>query len=397
MKILKKIHLILLITAALLSLTACATVSEESYPPIEARLWASSYQQAVLGVTASIYDDYAVYYSPEEFSVLLEDYYGTFAGVGIYISSEEEGITRVVGVMDDYPAQQAGMEIGDIIIEVDGNICAGLNSDIVASFLRGDPDSQVEVLVERAYDDGSSEQILLTITRAIIETISVEGQFLAAYPTIAYFNIYTFTENTPQEFADIFNDLEATGDIEGLILDLRNNSGGSFYAAMDIADFFVEDGEPIVWEKQINGEIEHISQDGSLQNLPVICLQNQGTASASEVLIGALRDHQVATLIGERTYGKGITQILEPLSDSSGIKYTASRYFTPSKYDLHQQGLEPDIKIEVDPDILYEEYFDPNNVNNQHMIAAIEVLSKELKLTTAAPITDTDNTDTEAD
>jgi carboxyl-terminal processing protease len=373
--LLKKFLLPFALVAALMLLAACAQELAPDTRAIDALAWAGSLRAATLSVTADITDYYAAYFTPDEFRLMMDDYNGSFAGIGIYLDQDEQGRSLVVALMPGRPAQAAGLEAGDIIVAVDGLATAGQELEFVMMRLRGEEGTKVNIDMLRERPEGNVNYSA-TITRAVIESDSLSGQFLEKQPAIAYINVYAFTERTPHEFYDLLTKLYDEREILGLILDLRNNGGGSFGAAMALADFFIPKDEPIVWEKTYGGELCHRSYDGGLNDMPVVCLQNEFTASASEVLIGALKDYGVATVVGAVSFGKGITQIMENLPDGGGIKYTRSRYYTPLKYDLHGRGIEPDVEINVPEDTTYEEYFEPDNVNNIHIQKALEELGK---------------------
>ena len=358
----------------------CAQEMRQDYGEhIDAGPWAVAFRDAALATGAELTDKYASYFTPDEFRLMLDDYNGSFAGVGIYMNQEEDGRVRVVSVMPDRPALAAGLEAGDIILMVDGETVDGLDLDSVALRLRGEEgtDVTVSLLREREEED---YRYTVTITRALIINESMKGELLRGHKGIAYIHLYDFTENTPREFYELLVELDSEQILRGLILDLRSNGGGSFGAAITIAGFFVPKGEPIVWEKTYGGEVCHRSRDGALQKLPVICLQNEYSASASETLIGALMDHEIATVIGNTSYGKGITQILEPLTTGGGVRYTQSRYYTPLKYDLHGKGLTPHIVVETPENVTYDEYFDPYNEHNEHMKKALAALYGRLPM-----------------
>ena len=350
-------------------------------------------EAAAANVLEYVFDEYATYFSPEQFQRLLESFRGYFAGIGIQMMQDDEGNTIVSSAMPDRPALAAGVEGGDIIVMVDGEIMAGLPINDVLSRIRGEEGTDVEIVFRRQTGDGYYEYTVV-ITRVIIESTSVRGQLLENYPGIAYIQVYDFTQNTPEEFVNIFNQLHSEHlelhngqELGGLILDLRSNSGGSFNAAISLAQFFVPDGLPIVWEKIYGDYIYHNSRGGGqLTNLAVVCLQNGFTASASEVFIGALRDHGIAEVVGDTSFGKGVTQVLRDLPHGGGIQYTQSRYFTPNHFDLHNRGLEPDVLICDDyitglfqEEVLTrEEYFNPEAENNVHMREAIALLLQRI-------------------
>ena len=352
----------------------------------DAAALAASLEAAALEVMEFLHDEYAAYFTPEEFQLLMDSYFGSFAGIGISMVQDEDGLTIVYEVMPDRPALAAGLEPGDIILLVDGESVAGLDVGSVATRLRGEEGTDVEVTLQRDTDDGYYEYTVV-ITRAVIESISINGQLLADYPGLAYIRIREFSENTPQDFSDIFNllnqehaELHNGQQISGLILDLRYNGGGSFNAAIRMAQFFVPDGLPIVREKVYNRYIYHRSNNGGqLVDIAVVCLQNGSTASSSEVFIGALRDHGIAEVVGSVSFGKGITQVLRPLSHGGGLRYTQSRYFTPNHFDLHNRGLEPDVEVlDEDVTMIAADYFNPEYENNRHVQEAIALLLRRI-------------------
>ena len=382
----------LLISAALLSGCAQQLGSVEVRLPNAAAL-AADLEAAALDVLEFVFDEYAIYFTPEQFQRLMEDFQGSFAGIGIQMLQNEDGYTFVASVMPYHPALAAGVEDGDLIIIVDGENMVGLPIDNVLSRIRGEEGTDVEITFRRETADGSYEYTVI-ITRAIIESTSVSGQLLPAYPGLAYVRIYAWSEQTPREFTRLFNDLNQEHydlhngqNISGLILDLRSNGGGSFNAAITLAQFFIPDGLPIVWEKTFGGYLYHRSEGGGqLADIAVVCLQNGFTASASEVFIGALRDHGIAEIVGDTSFGKGVTQVLLPLVHGGGLRYTQSRYFTPNHFDLHNQGLAPDVLI-ADEDIVAmfqaetltrEEYLNPEAENNLHVREAIALLLQRI-------------------
>lgn len=373
----RKKTIILLMLLALLSLAACAQELAPEKPGIDALAWAEPLRAATLGVNAELKDYYATYFTPDEYRLMLDNFTGSFAGVGIYMNEDEQGHILVASVMPHRPAQAAGLEAGDIILAVDGIEVTGMELEMVMMRLRGEEGTEVSVDLLRERIEGDV-YYSVTITRAVIESDSLSGEFLNGHPGIAYIYIYDFTERTPREFYDLFIKLDGEHEVLGMIMDLRNNGGGSFGAAIGVASFFVPDGKPVVWEKVYDDELCHRSHDGGLKDLPVVCLQNEYTASASEVLIGALKDYGVATTVGTVSFGKGITQVLDGLPDGGGIRYTRSRYYTPLKYDLHGRGIEADVTVEILDTVTYEEYFDPNNEDNIHIQKALEVLNKRI-------------------
>jgi len=339
---------------------------------IDPYVFSSSINEDVPNFLAERFDNYSAYFTEQEFNDLVDDYLGYYSGVGIYMTQDTNN-TIVFGVMRGQPAAEAGIQTGDIILAVDGKSVAGMDMDMVASLVKGQEDTEVTLRV--IHPVGTQEDI--TITRRTIEVKSVEGCFLEDYPGIAYISIYDFTENTPIEFTQVYQDLLKKGEIKGIILDLRNNGGGSLGASLNIASAFVPKGQVVFWQKKSDSTDSYTSKDGSMSNIPVVALQNGGSASASEVLIGALRDNGIAQTVGEKTYGKGITQAIISLDSGAALRYTESRYLTPNKYDLNGKGLEPDYQVSLSNMVASDIYsLDP--AKDAQLKKAIEVMQQTI-------------------
>lgn len=327
-------------------------------------------RQAVSGFTENLYDKYAAYYSPSEYTLMYEDYQGTFGGVGISMTSVDNYIV-VYSVIANTPASDSSIQAGDRILKVDGADIIGFDATEAAVLIRGELGSTVTLTMERP-ESGEIFDVVLIRGEIINETM--EGHWVEGYPGAVYMQIYEFTEHTAPEFTDLYNSLAEEGEISTLILDLRSNGGGSFFAAINIANFFVADKRVIVKEKAAEGEQTYTSSSGQLSATRLILLQNEWTASASEVLAGALRDEAQATIIGSTSFGKGVTQSVIPVSGGGGLRYTRSRYYTPSGYDLHEVGIIPDITVETTEEISNEDYWSPDPLLNPHLAAALELL-----------------------
>lgn len=340
-------------------------------PSIQALAISQTLSQAASTILEENKDDYATYFSQEEYQQQLSEYLGVYSGIGIYISlSKEDNLPIIISTMRGFPAFDAGLKAGDLILEVDGINTRGLGTDTVSDLIRGEVNSEVTLLIRRIEEDIEEK---FTITRKLIEKDSVEGHALLDNPDIAYFIIYQFTERSAQEFAKIYNDLWDEGNIEGIIIDLRDNPGGSFNAALDIADFFLTAGDITVWQKTTGGMINRKAGKQQIA-LPLVCLQNGGSASASEVLLGALKDHKVAVTVGMKSFGKGITQTIYQLPSGAALRYTDSKYFSPSQYDLHKHGLEPDVEIELDPETTIEDLYSVDPKRDNQLGQALKTL-----------------------
>lgn len=316
------------------------------------------------------HDDYATYYTAEEYRLMYEDYQGSFGGVGIQMLAED-GYVVVYKVLSDGPASRSEIRDGDRILAVDGTDIVGYDTEQAAMLIRGDLGTEVTLTLQHQGETGSYQ---VTLTRDTVTSESVEGELIEEAPNTAYILIYDFTEQTSAEFAEVYNALRDEQMIDNIILDLRSNGGGSFYAAINIANYFVPSGHDIVMEKTADGEKHYTSVSGQLNPIKLYILQNDWSASASEVLTGALRDEAGATVIGSVSYGKGITQSVTQLPGGGGIRYTRSRYFTPSGYDLHGTGIMPDVEVPLPEDITNEQYFSTDPAQNPHLQAAVALI-----------------------
>ena len=321
------------------------------------------------GVLESLGDPYSVYYDKEEFAQMMEDSSGTFEGIGAYLSQDPDTMeVKVVEPIKDSPAETAGMLADDIIVEVDGEDVEGQDINLIVSKLRGPKGTSVNVGVRR---EGEDDIIRFDITRDEIESKTVDYKMLDG--DIGYIDISEFADPTADQFNEAYDDLEKQG-MKALIIDLRSNGGGYVDISVEIADKLVKDGV-IVSVKDKHGlsySYEDAGDDNYLK-VPCVLLVDGNTASASEILTGALKDYGLATVIGTQTFGKGITQIITPLDDGSGVKITNSKYYTPNGENIHKVGIEPDIVVEWDYDKYKEE-----GIDNQ-LEAAEEYLKDKIK------------------
>lgn len=350
-----------------------AAGEEPAAPGAEASAAATLAAATVSAHIDGLYDSYCHYYTADEFQLMYADYNGAFGGVGVSMTLDQEGYVVVYAVLSRGPARDTRIQAGDRIIAVDGESIIGFDTSQAALAIRGKIGAPVELTLLTPED----EEYSLTITRQEIIEESVEGERIEEAPNTAYILVYDFNEQTAAEFAKVYSDLRAGGPIDHLILDLRSNGGGSFFAAIDLAGYFTPAGETVVSEKQVRGLTSYESQSGKLVGTDLLVLENQWTASASEVLAGALRDQAGAVLIGSASFGKGVTQSLSSLESGACWKYTRSRYYTPSGYDLHGVGLLPDIEVELPPDITNAEYFSTDPQENPHLAAAVEYIEMQ--------------------
>jgi len=319
------------------------------------------------GMMESIGDKYAEYYSVEDMLQVSNDTEGVSYGIGCYVTMNDDEWPEIYGVMDDSPAKEVGIREGDIIAEVEGESTHGHTLQEVVSMIKGLEDTTVDIVISR---DG--EPIEFTVTRKKqIETTTVEYGLLIDNDEIGYIRIKEFDDVTVGQFKEGLSSLRDEN-IKGLILDLRSNPGGNLSAVVDIARELLPEGL-IVYTENNKGVRKEYTCDGSKElDIPLVVLINQYSASASEILSGAIKDYNKGTLIGTTTFGKGIVQTLLNVGDGSVIKLTTSAYFTPNGINIQGTGIEPDIELEYDYETAEKDGTD-NQVNR-----AVEVLEDKI-------------------
>ncbi|MDT0619562.1 S41 family peptidase [Salinisphaera sp. P385] len=289
-------------------------------------------------------DPHSAYLSPEEFKEINISTSGEFGGLGIEVTMEN-GFVRVVSPIDDTPAKKAGIESGDLIIRIDDTAVKGMKLNDAVKLMRGEPGTDITLTVLRESD---AEPFQVTITRDVIEVKSVRSRMLT--PGYGYVRISQFSNQTGNSLNDAMDELmdEAEGDLRGLVLDLRNNPGGLLNAAVDVSDAFLTEGEIV----SIDGRVKNADQSFSagngdkLRGRPLVVLVNQGSASASEIVAGALQDSGRAIIMGRKTFGKGSVQTIVPLQNDAALKLTTARYYTPDGRSIQAEGIVPDVEIQ---------------------------------------------------
>ena len=300
---------------------------------------------AAKGMVEAWKDPYTRFVSPSQLKDEEIELEGRYGGLGMYIG-ERDGQILVISPMEDSPAERAGLKPKDQIVKVNDDVVIGWGSDRVVQKLRGEPDTKVTVWVRR---EGEDELLSFEITREIIKLHSVRYEMLS--DDIGYLKLTQFKHNTSDEAKNAVRDLMKQG-MKALILDLRNNGGGLLDASVKIASFFLRDGLVVETKGRSERANEKYYVDKSLYltNVPMNVLINGGSASASEIVAGALNDRGRAKLIGEKSFGKGSVQTLFPLTDGSGVYVTIARYYTPSGKLIDHIGLSPDIEVKGEPD-----------------------------------------------
>ena len=320
------------------------------------------------GLLEGIGDTYSGYYTPEEYESLMVSAKASLSGIGAVLQQDPDTMqVTVVHVYEGSPAEKAGILAGDSIVQVDDIRSNTMELTKLVTHIRGDKGTSVHLKIYRKGEVGYKE---LDITRDIVDVPTVSGQMLE--DGIGYIMIVEFGDKTAEEFADIVDDLTEQG-MTSMIVDLRDNPGGMVDSVTKILDQILPEGVT-VWTEDKNGARKEYTSDASCMDLSMAVLINGNSASSSEIFAGAVRDFKYGTLIGTKTFGKGIVQTIRRLADGSAIKLTTARYFTPNGENIHGEGIEPDIKLEyeyLDPDATEYDMKDDNQIQK-----AIEVLKK---------------------
>lgn len=325
---------------------------------------------ALQGVAAAAGDPYTGYLWGEDARAYMEELEGNYQGIGIYIENNmEDNTITVVSAIAGTPAEEAGITTGDKILKINGEAFTGQQLNEAANAMRGADGSQVTVTVLRK-STGKEED--LTLMRREIEIQNVTGKMVTG--DIGRIDITQFTPGTAEKFRSAYEELTQKG-MKKLVIDLRNNPGGLVDEAADIADFFVEEGNVLVYTMDKYGNRTDYTAREEAHSLPTVLLTNQGSASASEILTGALKDYGVGYQIGEKTYGKGVVQGVYNVGGDSVLSVTTAQYYTPSGVCIHGEGIQPDeeLAMEVEKYIHLTE-LEPEN--DQQLQAAVRYLSK---------------------
>ena len=295
---------------------------------------------AINGVLQSL-DPYSSYMSPESLNDMQTETSGKFGGLGIEVGMES-GVVKVISPIDDSPASKAGVKAGDYIVKINNTQVQGKSLTEAVEIMRGPVGTSLEITVRRK---GVKKALIFNITREIIEIKSVKSQTLEK--EIGYIRLTSFNENSSTQIKGIVKKFETDKKIKGYILDLRNNPGGLLSQAIKISDFFLDRGEIVSTKGRKKSENRKwFAKKGDLiDGKPLIILTNYGSASASEIVAGALKDHKRAIILGENSYGKGSVQSIIPLKNKGAIRLTISKYYLPSGKSISEVGVTPDIEI----------------------------------------------------
>jgi len=331
-------------------------------------------QGAIRGMLGTLSDPYTRYMDSQAFKGMQEERQGSFSGIGIQIGMKDKHLA-VISPLEDTPAFKAGLKKGDFILEIDGKSTKDMSVDEAVSLIRGRVGTPVKLLIARPNSD---KQLTFSITRANIETKVVKTRMIDAQ--IGYLRLASFMNNdAPGEIKKAINELKGKG-MQALVLDLRGNPGGLLPNAVDIGSFFIPKG-PVVQVVGRNGQKELLNASGQTllpTSFPVAVLIDGGSASASEILAGALKDTHRATLIGTRSFGKGLVQTVHPLSDGSGVAITTNKYLTSGGTDINKKGIDPDILVNLPEDAFKEGDEEMTDAKDTQLTRALQHLKQAL-------------------
>lgn len=324
---------------------------------------------AIKGMANSLKDPYTIYMTKEEYESYNEHNSGEYVGIGVHIGIKDSKV-EVVKPMENSPAKKAGIKPEDIIVEIDGQEIKG-DIEKASKLIKGKKGEAVNLVIE---SKDSKEKKNVKIIRGEIKTEDVIVEMLSN--NIGYIQITGFNEGVTDKLKKGINSLKEKG-MKGLILDLRGNPGGYLHEAIGVASQFIKKGETITYtiNKYDKKEVKE-SKGGVAEGMPLVTLIDGGSASASEVVTGALRDYKVATIVGENSFGKGIVQAPIEFSDGSALKVTISKYYTPNGENIHKKGIKPDIVVEIPKEVLEKPYDRNTDIQLKKAIEVIEDKTK---------------------
>ena len=322
---------------------------------------------AINGVLQSL-DPYSAYMSPELFQEMQTDTKGEFGGLGIEIGMES-GVVKVISPIDGTPAEKAGIKSGDYIVKIGGEQVQGKTLMEAVKLMRGPVGTSIKLTVRR---ENIKKPLEFKIKRQIIEVQSVSASIISKEKNIGYLRLKSFNENSDNQFLKKIKNFEKNSKVKGYIIDIRNNPGGLLTQAINITDFFLEDGEIVSTKgRKVSETRKFFARKGDeIKGKPIVVLINNGSASASEILAGALKDHKRAIILGESSYGKGSVQSIIPLRNGGGMRLTISKYYLPSGKSISEVGVTPDILVEA-----IETDFKINSENDNQLNYAIRLFN----------------------
>jgi carboxyl-terminal processing protease len=328
-------------------------------------------QGALQGTLKALGDPYTQFMTKEEFDALMQDTEGSYEGIGVYITAGDDNRIVIVSPIEDTPAEKAGLKTGDKIIRINGVEYTADQINAAVNVMKGEPGTSVTLTIQRVLPDGSQSMSDLHIKREKIRINTVKSSMLE--DDIGYIRVTTFDMQTASDFKTAYKTLKNKG-VKGLVIDLRYNPGGMINSTVEISDIFLGEGI-VTYTKTKSGEIEYFKSNAKYEDIPIVILINEGSASASEIMAGAMKDTKRAVLVGNRTFGKGIVQKVQRFgNEGEGIKMTVSEYFTPAGINIHGVGIEPDVEIELPDDA--EGYGYEYYETDTQLQKAVEILRK---------------------
>lgn len=319
------------------------------------------------GFVEALGDPYSAYYTKEDFRKVTEDNQGIYYGIGAYINIDSTlSRPKISGVIKNTPAEEVGLRENDVIVNVNEISTYEMTADEVVTYIRGEEGTEVSLTIFR---EGEPEYLRFTVKRRKVESPTVESEMKGE---IGYIQITGFEEVTVHQFSEAYEGLKKQG-MKGLIIDLRSNPGGLLTSVLDIGRMILPKGL-IVYMEDKYGKRDEYSCDGKNEiDIPLVVLVNGNSASASEILAGAVQDYGIGTIVGKTTYGKGVVQNIFALNDGSAVKLTISNYFTPNGNNIHGVGIVPDVEVELDLDKYYDEKIDTQ------IEKALEILKEQIQ------------------
>ena len=313
----------------------------------------------IKGYVDGLGDKYTTYMPKEEWDEFQESALGNFVGIGIYMTENSDELIEVVSPMEDSPAKKAGIMAGDIIVEVNGESVIGQSTDIVSSKIKGEEGTNVSIKIKR-----NDEYLTFDLVRENIKIYHVYSEVLDN--NVGYISLITFDTGCADEFYKKLTELKDKG-ITKLVIDLRNNTGGIVNESLNIAEMFINKGNKLlITEDNKNNKVTTYAKSDAIVDMDVVVLCNKYTASASEILIGALRDNNIAKIVGTQTYGKGVIQQIFKLKDGGALKITTEEYYTPNETKINKVGITPDVEVEL-----------KDGEEDTQLNKAIEILNKK--------------------
>jgi carboxyl-terminal processing protease len=324
---------------------------------------------AMKGLFEALEDPYSTYLTPSEFKSMNEMTSGSFGGIGVIVTKSEEGYITVVAPVEDTPGEKAGIKTNDKIIKVGDKDLLGMELDKAVDLIKGEPGTKVVLTIMR---ETVQQPMTFEIKREMINQKAVKSEVKES--DIGYIRLSSFDQDAGKDFKRALSELKAKN-IKGLILDLRQNPGGYVSSCLEIADELLGEGM-VVYTEDVNKNREVYNSKGSNIEIPLIVLVDEGSASASEILAGAIKDREVGLLIGVKTFGKGLVQSVEGLKDGSGFKLTTQKYYTPKGISINKIGIEPDIEVKA---MEVQEGQRQDDLKDLQLERAIEEMVKQIK------------------